>query len=224
MAKLPRNAAAFIERLREDPQTEGILLFGSWARGNNHAESDVDLLVVSKREDTRRHIEKGGESNLEVVFTSEAAAKSFWEANRDDCADLWSYAKVLFDREGTIERLKIFGLQLIRAGKPVLAEWQIQHSKFDCYDSIQCAERTAPSDPYTAQLLLYDRLSSLTELYFNLRAQWTPPPKQRMAVFRRTDSTMCSLIEAAIAAAAGSQLKEFAKSIRSVADHVFNIS
>ena len=36
----------FIELLKRRPDIVGIILFGSWARGNNRLDSDVDLVVI----------------------------------------------------------------------------------------------------------------------------------------------------------------------------------
>jgi hypothetical protein len=49
-------AAAVAEELRElyGERLKQVLLFGSWARGDAHPESDIDLLVVLDRVDSRR--------------------------------------------------------------------------------------------------------------------------------------------------------------------------
>lgn len=40
------TAEQFIAELREDPNVLGVLLFGSWARGNQREDSDIDLIVI----------------------------------------------------------------------------------------------------------------------------------------------------------------------------------
>ena len=36
----------FVEELKNDPNVIGVIMFGSWARGNNREDSDVDLVVL----------------------------------------------------------------------------------------------------------------------------------------------------------------------------------
>jgi predicted nucleotidyltransferase len=36
----------FIEELKARSDVLGVIMFGSWARGNNRPDSDVDLVVI----------------------------------------------------------------------------------------------------------------------------------------------------------------------------------
>lgn len=46
VGELNAIAQQYIEELQTDSNVLGIILFGSWARGNNRPDSDVDLLVI----------------------------------------------------------------------------------------------------------------------------------------------------------------------------------
>jgi len=53
----------FIEELEKDNNVLGIILLGSWVRGNNRPDSDVDLVVMLEK-GYQRAVEKQGNENL----------------------------------------------------------------------------------------------------------------------------------------------------------------
>jgi predicted nucleotidyltransferase len=60
----------FIERLKRQPDIVGIILFGSWARGNNRLVSDVDLVVIVT-EGFKRTVEYNNAQAFEIIYTTE---------------------------------------------------------------------------------------------------------------------------------------------------------
>ena len=103
----PINEATeiFLEELKQRPDVVGVILFGSWARGNNRPGSDVDLVVILQ------------EGYQRAVETHDGQALAYWESHRDDAAGLWSVAKILFDRDGTVERLRVDVQRFLQDGK-----------------------------------------------------------------------------------------------------------
>jgi predicted nucleotidyltransferase len=183
----------YIKELQADPNTVGIILFGSWARGNNRPDSDVDLLVIVQH-GFARTVEYRGEQAFELTYTTEQAAIDYWESNLNDAIELWSIARVVFDRDGTMARLKHAGERLRAAGKPPLAPDQVAHARFDTSDQLKAIEALAPTDPTTARMLLSTKVAQLTELFFDLRQWWTPPPKQRLAAIKESNEYLYKLI------------------------------
>jgi hypothetical protein len=183
----------FVTELRKNPDVLGILLFGSRARGNNREDSDVDLLVIVKH-GFHRIVEERANLAFEIIFTTEDQAISFWRANPDDTAELWKTARILFDRNGTMQRLQNVGAEILSQGKAPLPAEQLAHIRFDIGDQVKAIEAFAYSDPVTARLLLSAKMLYLTELYFDIRQLWTPPPKQRLAVIKEIDSRFYDLI------------------------------
>jgi len=100
--KLNNVTEEFIEELKQRPNVLGVTLFGSWARGNNRPDSDVDLVVILK-EGYRRTVEYKGEQAFEIIYTTEKSALEYWDSHKDDCAGLWSVAKVLYDKDASDE-------------------------------------------------------------------------------------------------------------------------
>ena len=177
---------AFIARQEQDLNVLGIILFGSWARGNNRPDSDVDLVIIL-RDGYRRAIQTHDGQLFEIIYVTEDAAFEFWKNNRDDCAGLWEVAKLLFDRDGTVVRLEGRVRALLQEGKPAIDEHQLGQLRFDAEDQIAYAERVAESDPTTAGLVLTKKVSALTEVYFDVHRLWTPAPKARASKLRELD-------------------------------------
>jgi predicted nucleotidyltransferase len=182
------NAAtkAFIARQQQEPNVLGIILFGSWARGNNRPDSDVDLVIIL-RDGYRRAVESHDGQLFEIIYVTEEAAFEFWKNNRDDCAGVWEVATLLFDRDGTVARLEGRVRALLQEGKPATDEHQLGRLRFDAEDQIAYAERVAESDPTTAGLVLTNKVFALTEVYFDVHRLWTPAPKARAAKLRELD-------------------------------------
>lgn len=61
MNKLPEKIQEIVDKIVREYQPEKIILFGSWAWGAPHEDSDVDLLIV--KESSRPRIERAREIN-----------------------------------------------------------------------------------------------------------------------------------------------------------------
>jgi hypothetical protein len=173
----------FLEELNQQPHVLGVILFGSWARGNNRPDSDVDLLVIVT-DGQRRCVEYRDGQAFEITYTTEQGALDYSQSHRDDTAALWDVAKVLYDKDGTIARLRDECSHLLAAGKQPLDSFQLAHWRFDAEDQLRCVESLLQSDPATANMILSNKVFALTELFFDIRQLWTPPPKQRLAKVR----------------------------------------
>jgi len=184
----------FIEELKSRPDVLGIILFGSWARGNNRLDSDVDLVVILT-EGFRRTVEYNNTQAFEIIYTTEKLAFEFWENHKDDCAGLWEVAKVLYDKDRTIERLQTKVEEMLRAGKKPYDTWQLGQVRFDVEDQLGYVEHELSNDPVTANFILYNKVFALTEVFFDLRQQWTPAPKQRLSKIKNVSMEFYALLE-----------------------------
>jgi predicted nucleotidyltransferase len=184
----------FIERLKSRPDILGIILFGSWARGNNRFDSDVDLVVIVT-EGFRRSVEYKNNQTFEIIYTTEKLAFEFWESHKDDCAGLWEVAKVLYDKDRTIERLQTKVVEMLKAGKKPYDQWHLGQVRFDAEDLLRHFEHELDNDPATANLLLYNKVFALTEVFFDLRQKWTPAPKQRLSKIKNVSMEFYALLE-----------------------------
>jgi predicted nucleotidyltransferase len=177
---------AFVDELKNREDVLGVILFGSWARGTNRGDSDFDLLVI-QREGFLRTVEYRGNRAFELTFTTVEGATEFWKENRDDCVGLWDVAKILYDKDDTLKQLREAADKIKREGKDPLDEVALEHLRFDAEDSIRAVRGLIGQDNATAQLILCNKVSHLSELYFDIRQLWMPAPKQRLDQIKRTD-------------------------------------
>ena len=184
----------FLEELKNRKEVVGVILFGSWARGNNRENSDVDLVIILE-DGYQRCIENRNGQVFEIIYTTEKGAFDFWESNKDDAYGLWSVAKILFDRDGRIQTLKDKITTVLEQGKNDINSLQIEQYKSDVEDLNNYAEEIAKIDLLTAKLLIFNKVFALTELFFDVRKMWTPAPKQRLQKIKELNPTFYNLLE-----------------------------
>ncbi|HEX8994039.1 MAG TPA: nucleotidyltransferase domain-containing protein [Candidatus Paceibacterota bacterium] len=183
----------FIEDLKKDRNVVGIILFGSWARGNNRPNSDVDLVVILKK-GYKRVVEYREGQAFEVIYATNKDAFDFWESHRDEAAGQWEVAKILYDADGTIAELKERVEKVLSDGKQAINDTQKAQLRFDVEDTLSYVEQILSSDPTTAALLLTNKVITLTELFFDLRRIWIPAPKQRLAKIAENSPELHNLL------------------------------
>jgi len=184
----------FLEELKQRSDVLGVIMFGSWARGNNRPDSDVDLVVILT-EGYRRTVEHRNGQPFEIIYTTGKGAFDYWEGHKDDAAGLWAVAKILYDKDGTIEQLKNKIKEVLDAGKKPIDEYQLGQFRFDSEDQLKYVESILASDPTTANLILTNKIFALTELFFDIRQMWTPAPKQRLAEIQKINPDFYSLLQ-----------------------------
>ncbi len=184
----------FLEKLKQRTDVLGVIMFGSWARGNNRSDSDVDLVVILT-EGYRRTVEHKDGQAFEIIYTTEKGAFEYWESHKDDAAGLWAVAKILFDKDGTIERLKTKIKEVLDAGKKPIDEYQLGQFRFDAEDILKYVESILASDPTSANLILTNKIFALTELFFDIRQMWTPAPKQRLVEIQKISPDFHALLK-----------------------------
>lgn len=183
----------FVEELKQRLDVVGVIMFGSWARGNNRPDSDVDLVVILT-EGYRHTVEHRDGQDFEIIYTTERGAFEYWESHKDDAAGLWAVAKVLYDKDGTIEQLKSKIQKVLDEGKKPIDTYRLGQFRFDVEDILKYVEYIVETDPTTANLILGNKVFSLTELFFNIRQKWTPAPKQRLAQIKEISPELYRLL------------------------------
>lgn len=184
---------AFVDRHTARGDVLAVILFGSHARGNPRPDSDIDLLVI-RREGHARVVEYHEGQAFEVVYETEEGARAFWDANGNDAFGLWQVAQVLHDQDGPGARLRSYGDRVLATRPPPPTAEHIAHAHFDAMDTLRAVEVLLESDPATAAVLTNRMVDTEVELFFRLRGEWTPPPKQRIDAVRRVDSALGGLV------------------------------
>jgi Mg2+ and Co2+ transporter CorA len=166
----------FLEELKADDNVVGVVLFGSWARGNNRDDSDVDLLI------------------FELIYTTSDAALKYYEDHLDDAYGLWSVAKTLHSKDNAVETLQTSVDELLSGGKPEIPHTQQEQILFDKRDKLKYIKRIYDEDPTTSNLMLFNTALELAEVFFDLRQEWTPAPKQRLQRIGELNDDLAALL------------------------------
>jgi predicted nucleotidyltransferase len=188
-----KTANEFIENLKKREDVLGIILFGSWARGNNRPNSDVDLVVILSK-GYRRTVEYLNDIAFEIIYTTDKSALKFWKDNKDDCHGLWEVAEVLYDKNETIKKLRLKVEKILKVGKKAFDNFQLGQLKFDAEDQIKFIEEISKNDLITANLILNNKVVALTEKFFDVRRLWTPAPKQRISEIKKVNNNFYLLL------------------------------
>lgn len=184
----------FFNELKSEKNIRGILIFGSWARGDQRPTSDVDVLAIVK-EGAWRDVEERDGQMFEMVYASYDLARKFWDKNPNDAVQQWTDGKIIHDPEGIMEELKRYVFAIRDKGPEPLTEKQMKHLKFEKEDKIRAVEHLRDSDLATANLYLQALCQELVELYFKLNRQWIPAPKQRLPYMRKINPEIARLFD-----------------------------
>src|SRR5947209_8900042 len=195
----------FVDELAADPGVRGIILFGSQARGNARADSDADLVILGERDQFEMGFAERDGQKFELLRWSEAVAIRYAADNRDQTADFWQVAEILYDPDGAAARLREYAAELLAAGKPPIDEARRAWSRWASEDRLDAAAGLAADDPAAACLVLHERVIDLTATFFDLRGQWTPPTKHRAARIAEIDPRLHDLLTAIYANGASFQ-------------------
>lgn len=185
----------FIEELKKDDNVRGILLFGSYARGDQRPTSDVDVLVLVREGAWRDVFNREGQA-FEMVYASLDLAKDFYIKNPNDAVQQWTDGKIVYDPDEQMDQLKNFVDGIRNKGISQMTEKQIHHLHFDKEDKLSAIEFLKTNDLPTANLYLQGLCQELVELYFEIHQLWTPAPKQRLKKMRAMDKDTAELFDA----------------------------
>jgi predicted nucleotidyltransferase len=186
----------FVDELAADPAVRGIILFGSHARGNARADSDADLVILGERDQFEMGFAERDGQKFELLHWSEAVAIRYAMDNRDNAADFWQVAEILYDPDGAAARMRDHAAEMLADGKPPMDEARRAWSRWASEDRLDAAAGVAADDPAAARMVLHERVIDLTATFFDLRGQWTPPTKRRPARIADLDPGLHGLLTA----------------------------
>ena len=184
----------FVDELAADPAVRGIILFGSQARGNARADSDADLVILGERDQFEMGFAERDGQKFELLRWSEAVAIRYATDNRDQVADFWQVAQILYDPDGAAARVRDHAAALLAEGKPPIDEARRAWSRWASEDRLDAAAGLAADEPAAARMVLHERVIELTATFFDLRGEWTPPTKRRPARIAELDPALHGLL------------------------------
>ena len=184
----------FVDELAADPAVRGIILFGSQARGNARADSDADLMILVERDQFEMGYAERDGQKFELLRASESVMIRYATDNRDNAADFSQVAKVLYDSDGAAARVRDHAAAILAEGKPPMDDARRAWSRWASEDRLDAAAGLAADDPAAASMVLHERVLELTATFFDVRGEWTPPTKRRVARIADLDPGLGGLL------------------------------
>lgn len=184
----------FIKELKKRIDVLGIVMFGSRARGNNRLDSDIDLLVLTKR-GFSQVLEIKSRQAFEIVYTNPSKTLRYWQKKPDSCAEFWSHAKILYDKDAVVNKLQQKANEIIVRGKPKLNSVLLKRKTFHYLYQSRAIKSILKSDPVSAALLLDDEVRAVVEDFFHLNQIWLPGPKRRIREIEVRDKQLFKLLK-----------------------------
>ncbi len=139
----------------------GIILFGSHARGNARADSDVDLVILGERDQFEMGFADRDGQKFELLRWSESVAIGYAMDNRDQAADFWQLAEILYDPDGAAARVRDHAAEMLATGKPPMDEARRAWWRWASEDRLGAAAGLAADDPAAARMVLHERVIDL---------------------------------------------------------------
>jgi predicted nucleotidyltransferase len=177
----PRLARALeneVAALLADPQTIGIAVFGSLARGDYHRGSDIELQVISSA--AAGHSVTRSERNGVSIHKHVSRAVDFDSRRRTDWrirppfADSW----IVVDGDGQLAALQAFDREILRRGRRRLEPDEAAELAASLRARLRELQDLDQSNTIALGLLHADLLHRAIRAFYALAARWEPGDKR----------------------------------------------
>lgn len=184
-------------------EPQGVLVTGSIVRGEGHAGSDLDLVVLWPRAG-RQRMQRWFAGVPAEIFANSAA----WLAHsitgearigRPVMAHMLATGVVLRDDDGSFARIVVDAVQLLRAGLQMPAQ-ELKRRRYLAACAVEDA-LDLPGDGGDARLLVHRAVGAMLEYVLFARGQFLPRVKVRLAALRELDSGAADALLAVLDAA-----------------------
>lgn len=193
LALSPRHRAALLEAwdwIEETLRPQGVLVTGSIVRGEAHAGSDLDLVVLWPRPGRRRMQRWFAGVPAEVFANSAAwlAHSTATEARngRPVMAHMLATGVVLHDGDGLLANLVANAARLLREGLQMPTP-ELERRRYFAACAVEDALDLAPDNGGDARLLGDRAVEAMLEYAFLARGNFLPRAKVRLAALREVD-------------------------------------
>jgi len=193
--QLPKSITRFVTRRTDGGDVSAVLLYGSYARGTQHEQSDVDIIFV---------VEQGFKSEcvkfdgllFEVLEETKSNMFSYWQKNFDEDRHwyLWKDVKVLYEREREGVEIVEHALSLVSERQPWPRERTKNH-RLAMLARLEKIRYLSRDDQGTAAILLTEFARSLTENWFKIRGHFVPSTKEFLTLFAEECPEFANMLE-----------------------------
>lgn len=214
----PRHRVALLDAWRwidASLQPQGLLVTGSIVRGEAHAGSDLDLVVLWPRAG-RQRVQRWFAGVPAEVFANSAAwlmhsVTSEALGGRPVMAHMLATGVVLRDDDTALARVAAEAARLLRGG-PQMSARELEARRYFAVGSVEDALDLLPTDGGDARLLVHRAVDAMLGYAFLARGRFLPPAKLRLAELRALDpgaaDSLLAVLDAADAAARAQLLRE----------------
>jgi hypothetical protein len=190
-------AVARIADLARDDRYEGAFIFGSYATGNLHPNSDLDVVVLLR--DSEESCAEVSHPvihgiRLDISFNTMASLSKMTEdLLKDGVRKPWiCEAFIVFDKSGRLQRLKE---RAIRDAKPARRNASDRDSiQYDVYYLYTKPGKYIASSPATANLIIHMGLRKVLDLHYKLNGRWWVSDKQMLTDLYEWDTALHLLL------------------------------
>jgi polymorphic toxin system nucleotidyltransferase-like protein len=191
-----RLAVLRVQQLEAADRYQAAYMFGSVARGDATAASDLDVHVLIDRENPCANINhpviNGVKLDLSFLSFEQLATRTEREIARGDRIPMVAESAIVFDKTGALARLRA-SAQRARPKPCTTADYQgIQFGILHANDK---AERLVSTDPIGALLVMHSSLNDVLKTHYQIQGRWQVSDKRLLADLRGWDPVMASLVE-----------------------------
>lgn len=190
-----REIRLFVEGLKKNKNILGIALYGSYAKGTQREDSDVDLMVLLRRKNKQVLIVDSGELTFEINFSTVKEEINSYKNDLDKVVRFWDQAKILYDPEKQLERFRAEAMRFKKSGKARLKDEVIQKILFNFEDQINFISAKSTEDLPTAIFMFNSLVYVFLDQYFDLCQLWKPAPKEILGNLRKVDPDFAEKID-----------------------------
>ena len=189
------SAVLKVKQLEKFDEYLGAFIFGSVARGEQNSDSDLDIKVVTAREeycDTVNH-PYIGEIKLDLSFNSKKRIKDLAneEMGSRKRVPMVAESIIIFDKDGFIKNLKSKALKV----KPKKLRKKDHHwSKFMIYHAHDKAYRYLENDPASAMFSMGIDINDVLKDHYKLHGQWWVSNKRMLQDLESWDPHLARLL------------------------------
>lgn len=115
--------------LKSDTKVKGVLLTGSYAYGKPNEDSDIEIVCITNDSSDAFDPDRMYHGvSTEIFYNSlEKIRNTHWkkaiEEGHGDCVHFWAYGKIVYDKDGTVQKLQEEARKLWLKGPPDKQAW-----------------------------------------------------------------------------------------------------
>jgi predicted nucleotidyltransferase len=191
-----RPAVLRIQQLHAVERFEAAYLFGSVARGDCTAASDLDIQVLVDHENPCANINhpiiNGVKLDLTFLSFEQLAARTRREIEKGDRVPMVAESIVVFDNTGELTRLRASAQ---RACPKPCTPADCQAIQFLVFHVNDKTERLLTTDPSGALLVMHTGVGDLVNTHYRIQRRWQLSSKRVLVDLRGWDPAFATLLE-----------------------------